>query len=163
MTAFKYNANEVLEIAREIEKNGVDFYTKAAGIMKTDESRKLMTDLAEMEKVHESTFAAMQHRLTEVEAEDTVYDPHGELFTYMKNLADRFVFDPRQRPENVFAQDVSLKSILEMAIEREKDSIIFYEGIKVMVPEKYGRARVDQVIEQEIGHMVILGKHLAKV
>jgi rubrerythrin len=53
-----------------------------------------------------------------------------------------------------------MKSVLKAAILAEKDSIVFYLGMKEMVPEKYGKDRLDKIIREEMGHIKILGKEL---
>jgi len=42
----------------------------------------------------------------------------------------------------------------------EKDSIVFYLGIKEMVPEKYGKDKLDKIIKEEMGHIKLLSKEL---
>jgi len=51
--------------------------------------------------------------------------------------------------------------ILRSAIEMEKDSIVFYLTVKKMVPGDGGKGRIDDIIEQEMGHVALLSKQLA--
>lgn len=158
-----FNANEVLDIAKRIEHNGVEFYQAAAKILTDADSVALMNNLAEMEIVHEQIFDNMQKHLTADEMGDTPYDPHDDAYIYLKNMADKFVFNPSETAARVLTPGTSAKAILEFAIDREKDSIIFYEGIKTMVPEKLGSKKLDEVIAQEMGHVIILTRHLDRL
>ena len=54
----------------------------------------------------------------------------------------------------------SLEDILKEAITAEKDSIVFYLGMKEMVPETLGRSRIDAIIKEEMAHINILSKEL---
>ena len=40
-----------------------------------------------------------------------------------------------------------------MAIGLEKDSIVFYLGMKEMVPERLGGSRIDGIIREEMRHV----------
>jgi len=43
----------------------------------------------------------------------------------------------------------------------EKDSIVFYLGMKDMVPAKLGKNRLDDIIKEEMEHIKIIGKKLS--
>ena len=53
-----------------------------------------------------------------------------------------------------------VEDILRMAIGLEKDSIVFYLGMKAMVPERLGRGKIDEVITEEMGHVDSLSREL---
>ena len=53
------NADEILQIAEQIERNGAKFYIKASGYAIGASSQKLLADLADMESSHEKAFSAM--------------------------------------------------------------------------------------------------------
>ena len=50
--------------------------------------------------------------------------------------------------------------ILKSAIEAEKDSIVFYLGMKEAVPENLGKGRIETIIKEEMGHIRLLSKEL---
>ena len=43
--------------------------------------------------------------------------------------------------------------VFEMAIQIEKDSIVFFLGMQDMVPQKLGKADVGRLVEEEKGHI----------
>ena len=53
-----------------------------------------------------------------------------------------------------------MKEILKAAIMAEKDSIVFYLGMKEMVPEDFGKAKIDIIIKEEMGHIKLLSGRL---
>jgi len=55
----------------------------------------------------------------------------------------------------------SIGEILKTAIGLEKDSIVFYLGIKDLVAPDLGRGRIDEIIHQEMGHIATLSGRLA--
>jgi rubrerythrin len=163
MSTLVYNANDVFEIAKRIERNGAAFYRAAGEVMADAESRDLMANLAEMEVQHEAVFASMQQGLSGTETEETLYDPHDEAYAFLKGMADKYVFNPNEEPGRAVGQGAGPLDILQEALLRESDSVVFYEAIKIMVPEKYGRGRVDEIIGQEMGHIMLLNKEMERL
>jgi len=163
MSTLIYNANDVFEIAKRIERNGAAFYRAAAEVMADAQSRDLMNNLAEMEVQHEAVFASMQQGLSGTETEETLYDPHDEAYAFLKGMADKYVFSPNEERDRVVKPGAGAVPILDEALQREHDSVVFYEAIKIMVPEKYGRPRIDEIIQQEMGHIMLLSKERERV
>ncbi len=55
--SYDFNANDILEMAERIEKNGAKFYRDAAGNVSDSSLKELLLDLASMEDNHEKMFA----------------------------------------------------------------------------------------------------------
>lgn len=151
---YDFNANEILQMAEQIEKNGADFYRESAEKIQDPAGKELLMSLAEMEDQHEKTFAALRSKLTADEKMQTVFDPQGETVLYLKALADSKVFFEKSIDTD------NMEGILKEAITAEKDSILFYLGIKDGVPEALGKDRVDQVIKEEMSHINLLTREL---
>jgi len=158
MSTLVYNANDVFEIAKRSERNGAAFYRAAGEVMTDSQSRELMNNLAQMEVEHEAIFADMQQQLAGSELAETLYDPHDEAYAFLKGMADKYVFSPSEDSGRAVKPGAGAVPILDEAIERERDSIVFYEAIKIMVFEKYGRPRIDEIIRQEMSHIMLLSK-----
>jgi len=163
MSTLIFNANEVFDIAKRIERNGAAFYKAAADVVTDDTSKKIMNDLREMEVHHETIFSSMQKELSGAETEETLYDPHDEAFQFLKGMAEKYVFSQSEDPEQAIPPGATVVDVIQEGIRREQDSIVFYEGIKVMVPEKYGRSHIDEIIAQEMGHLMLLTQELDRV
>ena len=89
---YEFSADEILEMAERIEKNGAEFYRKAAKGVDEPSSKKLLIGVAEMEDEHEKTFATLRRELSEKERVSTVFDPEGETALYLRSVADTHVF-----------------------------------------------------------------------
>jgi rubrerythrin len=109
-----------------------------------------------MEAEHRDTFAAMEDELSDEERRSTVFDPQNELGMYLRAFVGGAVFDTDQDPAALLTGQESPDEVLKRAIELEKDSIAFYNGIEGMVSERLGRARVREIIHQEMGHIATL-------
>ena len=60
--------------------------------------------------------------------------------------------------------DISnFKEILKSAITAEKDSIVFYIGIKDVVPSHLGKDKLDDIIKEEMSHIRLLSKKLLEL
>ncbi|THB81810.1 MAG: rubrerythrin [Desulfobacteraceae bacterium] len=154
--AYDFTANDIFEIAIQLEKNGAAFYREAAEQTDHAEHKEFLLELAAMEDDHEQTFAALQKDLSESETFSRVFDPDDENAMYLKSLADMRVFSEKETPSGDF------KTIMRSAIQAEKDSIVFYLGIKEMVPEKSGKSRIDDIIKEEMDHIRILARKMVE-
>jgi rubrerythrin len=144
---YDFNADDIFEIAEQLERNGARFYRTAAAGVKDSRARDFLLTLAAMEDEHEKIFARMRSQITALEKTATVFDPLGEATGYLKALADTRVFFDKKIDTS------SLEAILKEAITAEKDSIVFYLGMREAVPENLGRSRLDEVIKEEMGHL----------
>jgi rubrerythrin len=151
---YDFNADDIFEIAEQLERNGSQFYHTAAQAVKNDRARDLLLNLAAMENEHGKTFARMRSQLTASEKTTTAFDPQGEAAGYLKGLADTRVFFEKNIDTS------SLEMILKDAITAEKDSIVFYLGMREAVPEDLGRSHLDEVIKEEMGHIRLLSQEL---
>jgi rubrerythrin len=157
-----FNANDIFEIAIQIEKNGALFYRKAAEKVSNNTQKNFLLELASMEDDHEKTFAELQKKLKDSENLSTAFDPDDENAAYLKALADMRVFADKELPQDNVKQD-NFKQIIISAIQAEKDSIVFYLGMKAMVPEKMGKARLNDIIKEEMGHIKVLVRKLSEI
>ena len=149
-----FNADEVFEVAEQIERNGANFYRTAAENIPDENNRKLLLDLARMEDDHEQTFKTLRNELVTDVKEVTTFDPNGEAEDYLRSLADTRVFYEKQ------IDTTSFKEILKSAITAEKDSIVFYLGMKDVVPSHLGKEKLDGIIKEEMSHIRLLSKKL---
>lgn len=152
--SYDFNADDVFEMAEQIERNGAAFYRKAAESVSDPDARQFLVDLAIMEDNHEKTFSSMRNRLSEAEKTQTVFDPQNEAAAYLKALADTRVFFEKE------IDTTSMQAILKAAILAEKDSIVFYLGMKDLVPEGLGQTHLDGIIKEEMSHIKLLSHRL---
>ncbi|MBW8035431.1 MAG: ferritin family protein [Planctomycetes bacterium] len=158
-----FNANEVFEMAEEFERNGARFYRKAAGYFKDEGKCKLLEELALMEDGHLATFQEMREQLKAQEKETTTFDPDNEAGMYLRAMADGHVFDTSADPCDFLTGDETMTEIFKKALLCEKDSVVFYLGIKDMVSDTGGKDKVEAIIREEMGHISLLNKHLAEL
>ena len=158
-----FNADEALAMAEQIERNGANFYRRAAEIAEPEAVKKLLGDLAEWEQGHEKLFAGMRSELTDEEKKPTAYDPDGEAELYLQAMADTHVFNADNDAAASLSGKESAGEIIKTALGLEQDSILFYLGLAKMVPARLGGETVQKIIDEEIGHVAYLEKELKKL
>jgi len=158
--AITFSSDDIFEIAEQIERNGKVFYRKAADRFQDSDVRHKLIDLSEMEAEHEKIFAGIRSELTEGERTLLTFDPDNQSAMYLQAAADGKVFDLKKDVTELLPDGVTIEDVLNTAIGLEKDSIVFYTGMKDMVQNDTGRKKIDVIISQEIGHIVNLTSQL---
>ncbi len=144
-----FRMGELLDFAVEREEESYNLYKQLAETIEKDELKELFTQLMHEEMTHKDTYRGM---LSAVEGEKTpgVADD-DEYGLYLETLIDqqrRLSASPPVTVNNV-------TDVLDYAIGREKDAVLFYVGLKEFVPKK-NRSTVEEIIKEE-------GRHIVKI
>ena len=148
------NADEVFEMAWQLEQNGEQFYRKAAG-KGTGAARDLLLQLANMERDHAATFAKMRAEAGRPE----VFDPDGEGMRYLQSYVQEVVFSSENAAK--WSDEDTIEQILDKAIDLEKDAIVFYQIIKSAMWDLTEQKKIEAIIMEEVGHVISLREQLA--
>ena len=154
----EFNAEEVLEIACQIERNGVRFYTRASELVSSPEARKMLNILASMEAEHERFFDGL--RGDNGLLESLSLESEGEAVKYLRAIASGKVFPSDVDPSSELSDAVTLTQVLRKAIEMEMASIAFYQGIREVFPAGGDGSKVEHVIREEMRHVTMLTEKL---
>ena len=152
----KFTADEIFEMADKMEDDGAEFYRQASESAPTEEARRLLIELAEWEKDHKQTFSELRDKFAGEGGIGFDYDPDGQAAQYLRTFVEGRVFSPESRGGAKLQGSESMSEILEIALQLEKDSVLFYLGIKDVVDKDQDKARIDKIITQERQHMVTL-------
>ena len=155
------NAIEVFEIAERIERNSVNFYSKAAEAFSDESLSEVLLNLAEFEKEHVKSYANMRKQISDKELDIVTFDPENEIALYLQKIADSQVFNPQKDPAEQLKDKAMIKDILNYAIDSEKNSIIFYLGLKKYISAPAGKNKVDEIINEEMNHITELNLRLS--
>jgi len=155
-----FNADEIFEMAEEIERNGAKFYRQAAQKTGDEKTRKMFLDMAAMEDTHLEKFEQMRKELTTRETEPTIFDPDNQAIMYLRTVAASHGYEGRISPQKELTGAETTAEILRTAINSEKESVVFYTGLKEIVPPKAGKDRVEEIIKEELSHITTLAERL---
>jgi len=146
-----FDISEIYQIAVAIEENGIKFYSMWAKKSKNKKIKELFSTLADMEVEHKKIFNKMLSEIKKYEPKEAYPE---EYFLYLKAYADGIIFNF----DELKKQQSKLKTtsqVLTYAIQREKDSILYYQEAKNIVP-KYQADQLEKIINEERRHLLDL-------
>ena len=83
-----------------------------------------------------------------------MFDPENEEDDYIKMMADQHVFVKGENVETEVCKLTDMKDALKLAIEFEKDSVIFFLSMQDAADGK-GKELINLLVKEEQGHRVL--------
>jgi rubrerythrin len=153
----RFNALEVMEMAKDIEKRGKKFYLKHAEATENRDLKELFKKLAQDEQDHYEKFVALTEELRE-DSDEADYLYEEDVSAYFNYLVEYSVFPKDDSEESIEALN-DVEKALKLAIQAEKDSILFYREMCEFNEGKTIEA-VNKLIDEEKDHLRALGKYI---
>ena len=144
-----FAGSEIVEIGIQIEKNGKDFYNTLVNQSKDQKANDIFKYLANEEEKHIAAFKKILHSVQKYQPQEAY---PGEYFSYMNKLASDYIFTQKNKGTEIAKNKKSEKEGIKLGIGFEKDSVIFYEGMKKAVPT-HDHKLLDELIEEEKEHL----------
>jgi rubrerythrin len=141
-----------LDIAIRIEKNGVEFYDTLVASTKSEQAKPIFQYMAEQERQHILDF---QNLAAELEAVQPVETYTGEHDAYLEAVAETHMFNDYGMGAKLAKEAKGDAEAIRAAMQFEKDSILLFDLLKAMVPEK-DKPKVEALIGQEKQHILKL-------
>lgn len=146
-----YSITEVIEQAVQTEKLGAGFYADMAGrFAENAEMKKLFDDLAAKERVHEKTFAALKAKI-----KDETIEGWEEFSNYLRAIVESAFFIGKDKALTAMQGIKNEREAVDHAIGFEKESLLYYIGLRGAVKEK---DIIDEIIDEEKSHISWLVK-----
>lgn len=146
---FRFSPKEILTMATELERRGIAFYEVLEKKTTQEEGKRIFRFLADEERRHLEVFS----RLLE-SAPDTIIDESEETSRYLGAIVEsgvlRKVLQGELNPE-----EVGTLEALDIGIQVEKESILFYQGFLPFVASEK-KNWVEEVVAEERRHLVQL-------
>lgn len=147
-----FSPHEILEIALNIEVEGYKFYMTMAKNSNREDAKSTFQYLAKQEEEHMQTFKILLRRF-EKEADNLIN--WNEASDYLKTMSEHKVFPDSATLVKRFASSEP-EEIIRYAIEREKETVIFYYELLEIINDNEAREAVKKIIEEEKKHVVTL-------
>ena len=147
-------ASDVFQFAVSVEEDGELFYHKAAMIAEDRETGKLFNRLADEEVRHKRIFQDMLAKIEEYRPTESY---SGEYMAYLRDYIDNKVIFTKEAKDGQLRNVHDTLSALDFAIQRELDSILYYQESKQFVAPKH-HGQIDKIIEEERKHFAILSE-----
>jgi rubrerythrin len=159
--AITFNADEIFDIAVQIEKNASSFYKEAAKITADDATKQMLSEFSAMEAGHAQEFAGMRQELSQIDKEPITFDPDEEAALYLKSFSEAHGWEGKSAKGIKLSGNETREEILRSALGAEKDSVAFYVGIRDIVFGKSGKEKVEKIIKEEMKHITAISSMLA--
>jgi len=144
-----FQAAEVLDMAIEIERQGLAFYQGCAAARASEQVAEVFDYAAEQERRHIEQFSKMKRDLDRY----TVPESYpGETLSYLRGFLDNRMFSTVDEASCAAEEIRDEMEAVEMAVDLERSTISFYSGIKQIVRESE-REVVDEIIAEEHRHI----------
>jgi rubrerythrin len=160
---YGFNAGEVFKVAIQIEENGRKFYEESQKNIESAEIRALFADLALQEIEHKRKFETLRAQLPPESTAPTVWDPQNEIDQYVKMMADNHVFVSSPSVKDQIDRIRDAADALKLAIEFEKDSVLFFLGVEEAVSAKKDQELIKSLVKEEQEHLRRLTLELKKL
>jgi len=151
-----FTLGEIIDLAIQIEKNGENSYRRAHDEVSDSTIKSTLKWLADDEAEHKKWFANMKKKIDE-----KIEDPRLEEM-------GREILNSVLGEQTFSMDDADLKKInditalLELSLEFEKDTILFYEMIKDFIDDNRVMTGIDKIIEEENKHVKRLQEFMGK-
>jgi rubrerythrin len=151
-----FNLMDIIDLAVRIEKNGEKTYRKAMEKVSDPLLLSILDRLAREESEHEKWFEALKGKVEAAEI-----DP--ELEEMGKGMLQGVLGDQAfSISESDFSKIENIKALLELSIEFEMDTILFYGMIGTFVEDEETINSLKAIIEEENRHVHLLTESLEK-
>ncbi len=148
----QFNVLEMLEMAKEIEKRGIDLYSQQAKETDDPKLKKIFNKLASDENEHYNTFDKLEKEYQDMEKIDYSYLEDEEVNSYLRSLVEYEIFPKGEKRQ---LEGLDIDEVLEIAINSEKNSILLYQELIPYNDEKT-KEILYKLIGEEKGHYVDL-------
>jgi rubrerythrin len=160
---FNFNAAEVFQVAVQIEENGRRFYQEGLKHIDDPEVKRLFEELAREEVEHKKKFESILAELPKEATSPNVFDPENQKSQYIQMMADQHVFVKAEGMDRHLADVRDMKDALKLAIEFEKDSVIFFLSMQDATEGTRGKELINLLIREEQEHLRRLSAELHRV
>jgi rubrerythrin len=148
-----FSLKDIIDIAVQIEENGERVYRNAAQKIENPSLRSLLQGLAEEEAQHAKWFEALIDTVTGT-------GDFQEQEKMGRALLKNAVGDQSFTLEDAdFSSMEKIEDLLKLAIEFEKDTVLFYGVLQPLIEDQQTLEQLHVVIQEEENHV----RHLKKV
>ncbi len=156
-----FSANEIVEMAVQIEKSGYAYYNQA---LKNDflsaDAKELLTFLRDQEEKHEKYFLSLRDNYDLYDLDMT---QDWELISsYIKMITDSRMFSDEKSAIRLLTQAENDLFIINNAIIFEKDTLLFFHAVKDNIKNEKSKTLLQEIIQEEISHVFRLNDYKLK-
>lgn len=142
-----FSIHEVIDIAVQLEKNGEKIYQNARDLTDNISLIGLLEWIIEEEQNHVEWLAELKNDIE-------LIDDHKLIAEISQTLVSDYVGEQAFSLQDVdFSQIENTQDLIQIFIDFEKDTIVFYEMLRSFVIDKKTIKIIDQIIGEEQNHI----------
>ena len=151
-----FTLGEIIDLAIRIEKNGESTYRKAQKVVSSPILSSMLQWLADDEAEHEKWFTKLKQNVNE-KIEDPKFEEIGREM--LGGVLGEHAFSLEEAD---FSCLNDIKDVLELSLEFEKDTLVFYEMLEEFVEDEKVLSGIAKIIKEENRHIAYLQEFLEK-
>ena len=145
-----FSMREIFDLAIQIEKNGEQYYRDAMKEISNPSLRSMLEWLAEEEEKHQIWFSERKEKL-HTEGDALELEEMGS--SILQSILGDQSFSLKEAD---LSKIDSVEAYIQLAIEFEKDSILFYEMIGSFIEDTETSEKLNEIIAEENRHIELL-------
>ena len=149
-----FTIGEIIDLAIRIERNGEEIYRQAAGAVSIPPLASLLVWLADQELEHEKWFVELKHTVVHT-VEAPALEEMGKKI--LRTVLGDEAFSVKDAD---FSRMEDTNDLLSVALEFEKDTILFYEMLAAFIDGGQLQQQLEKIIEEERRHVEKLEQFL---
>jgi len=138
-------------MAVELEQKGIVLYESLTRRARTEDGKEMFRFLAEEERHHLELFSRLLGEIGEFDFGD-----NEEVARYLGSIVEGGIL-AKVLKGGIDPEGLDVLGALEVGIEVEKESILFYQGFLPLVPPTQ-KTWVEKVVEEEKKHFLCLSE-----
>ncbi len=148
-----FSVREIIDMAIQIERNGEGYYRGALERISEPSLESLLLFLADQEHEHARWFEDLKNRVK-------VSTEAGEAAEVDGEVLQRLVGSQRFSLDDVDVTELDgVKRLLEVSIELEKDTILFYQMLQAFIDDPDTLEGLNEIIAEENRHIQMLSEY----
>ena len=142
-----FSIRDIIDLAIQIEENAEKVYRKASGKISNPSLVSVLQRLADEEIEHAKWFSELKQKVSKM-----VDDP--QLAEMGKRILLGLLGDESFSLKDAdFSKMDRIEDLLRLAIEFERDTVLFYEMIRPFLKTRETLDHLDEIIEEENSHI----------
>jgi rubrerythrin len=142
-----FSAYEILDIAVKLEKNGEKVYREAMDQTGDQSLKELLKWMAEEEVKHAEWFSEFKSEVELAENHHLIKEMSGDLVS-------EFVGEQSFSLKEVdFSAIKDSRALIEVFIEFERDTILFYEMLESFIIDEETSEKLNRIMDEEKDHI----------
>ena len=157
MSQMFFNEIEAVKIAQNMERNGLEFYRRAAARTANPTVREVFLQLVEDEKDHLAAFEELEETLQARRTDGAAYTDDPEIGAYIDRLLQTQVFCEKCTVGGMLDQAKDDCAALTVSMQAERDAILFYQEMLDFVDSGEAKKAFEWILKEERRHLRTIG------